>query len=337
MAKQNIAYSILELAIVSQGETMQQTLHNSLALAKEAEAHNYKRIWFAEHHNSDSVGSSATSVLIGYVAENTSAIKVGSGGIMLPNHSPLIIAEQFGTLAHLYPNRIDLGLGRAPGTDQPTARAIRSDFMMAAQSFPEEVAKIQQYFSLKNKSSNVRAPVAEGTDVPLYILGSSTDSAHLAAKKGLPYAFASHFATTHLHQALKIYNGEFQPSEVLQHPYTMAGINVYIADTDEEAEMMFTSLIKMFVGVLTGAREPLQPPTEMTEDLKEMFEHPAVNQMLKYSFFGNKQTVKKKIQAFLASTDVDELIVVSTMYDINDRIKSARLFAEIMNEINGER
>jgi luciferase family oxidoreductase group 1 len=334
MDKQNIAYSILELAIVSQGETIQQTLNNSLALAKEAEANNYKRIWFAEHHNSDNIGSSATSILIGYVAENTKTIRVGSGGIMLPNHSPLIIAEQFGTLAHLYPGRIDLGLGRAPGTDQQTAQAIRSDFMWAAQSFPEEVSKIQKYFSLENKNVTVRAAIAEGTDVPLYILGSSTDSAHLAAKKGLPYAFASHFASTYLLQALKIYNQEFQPSEFLKQPYTMAGVNVYVADTDEEAEKLFTSLIRMFVGVLTGARDPLQPPTELTEELKELFQHPAVNQMLKHSFVGSKQTVKKQIQAFLDQTGVNELIAVYTMYDINDRIKSAKLFAEIMMEIN---
>jgi luciferase family oxidoreductase group 1 len=334
MDKQNTAYSILELAIVSQGETIQQTLNNSLALAKKAELYHYKRIWFAEHHNSDNIGSSATSILIGYIAENTRTIRVGSGGIMLPNHSPLIIAEQFGTLAHLYPGRIDLGLGRAPGTDQQTAQAIRSDFMQAAQLFPEEVAKIQKYFSLENKKSNVRAAIAEGTDVPIYILGSSTDSAHLAAKKGLPYAFASHFASTYLNDALKIYRQEFQPSEFLSQPYTIAGINVYVADTDEEAQALFTTLIKMFVGVLTGAREPLHPPTEMTEDLKELFQHPAVNQMLKYSFVGSKQMVKKQIQAFLAQTGVDELIVVSTMYDINDRIKSVQLFADIMTEIN---
>jgi luciferase family oxidoreductase group 1 len=332
--KQNIAYSILELAIVSQGETIQETLHNSLALAKEAEAHHYKRIWFAEHHNSDNIGSSATSILIGYVAENTHSIRVGSGGIMLPNHSPLIVAEQFGTLAHLYPNRIDLGLGRAPGTDQATAQAIRSDFMKAAQSFPEEVTKIQRYFSLENKNANVRAAIAEGTEVPLYILGSSTDSAHLAAKKGLPYAFASHFASTHLLDALKIYHQEFQPSRVLDQPYTMAGVNVYVADTDEEAEMLFTSLIRMFVGVLTGARDPLHPPTKLTEDLKEVLQHPALNQMLKYSFVGSKQTVKKQIQAFLDQTRVNELIVVSTMYHQNDRLKSVKLFAEIMTEIN---
>lgn len=328
-----VSYSILELAIVSEGETMQQTLHNSLALAKQAEADNYKRIWFAEHHNSENIGSSATSLLIGYVAENTSAIRVGSGGIMLPNHSPIIIAEQFGTLAHLYPGRIDLGLGRAPGTDQLTAQAIRSDFMQAAHSFPAEVEKILQYFSPANSTSKVRAAIAEGTNVPLYILGSSTDSAHLAAKMGLPYAFASHFATTHLQQALKIYKDEFRPSEFLDKPYTMAGVNIYMADTDKEAEKQFTSLIKMFVGVLTGNRQPLQPPTEMTEDLKQLLQHPSVYQMLKYSFYGSKQTVKKEVDNFLTDTGVDELIAVCTMHNINDRLKSFRLFAEMMKDI----
>lgn len=334
MNKKQIVYSVLELAMVSEGNSIQQTLHDSLALAKEAEAHNYERIWFAEHHNSENIGSSATSILIGYVAENTDTIRVGSGGIMLPNHSPLIIAEQFGTLAHLYPNRIDLGLGRAPGTDPQTAQAIRTDFFQAAQSFPLEVKKIQNYFSLENKDSKVRAPIAEGTEIPLYILGSSTDSAHLAAKEGLPYAFASHFASTHLLNALKIYKQEFQPSEVLEKPYTIAGVNVFVADTDQEAEKLFTTLIRMFVAVLTGAKGALHPPTEMTDELQGMLEHPAVHQMLKYSFFGSKQTVKKQTEVFLEQTGVDELIVVSTAYDIEDRLKSTRLFAEVMKEIN---
>ena len=336
MDKQNIAYSILELAIVSQGDTIKQTLHNALTLAKEAEANHYKRIWFAEHHNSDHIGSSATSILIGYVAENTHTIRVGSGGIMLPNHSPFIVAEQFGTLAQLYPGRIDLGLGRAPGTDPQTAAAIRPDFMQAAQLFPEEVTKIQRYFSVENKKSNVRVPIAEGMDMPLYILGSSTDSAHLAARKGLPYAFASHFASTHLLNALEIYKQEFQPSETLHQPYTMAGINVFIADTDEEAEKLFTSMIRMFVGVLTGARQPMQPPTDMTPDLMEVLQHPSLHAMLKYSFVGSKSTVKNKVKDFLWLTGVDELIAVSAMYNIQDRLKSVRLFADIMNEINKE-
>lgn len=337
MNHREIAYSILELAIVSQGETIQKTLYNSLALAKEAEAHHYKRIWFAEHHNSDNIGSSATSLLMGYVAENTTTIRVGSGGVMLPNHSPLIIAEQFGTLAHLYPGRIDLGLGRAPGTDQATARAIRSDFMEAAHSFPREIEKIQQYFSIENKTAKVRAPIAEGTDVPIYVLGSTTDSSHIAAEKGLPYAFASHFASTHLHNALRIYEQEFQPSEFLEKPYTIAGVNVIVADTDEEAQKLFTSLIRMFVGVLTGSRDPLHPPTEMTEELKEIVQHPTLQQMLRYSFVGSKQTVKTQIQEFLEETGVDELITVSTMYNLDDRLKSTRLFAEIMAELNESR
>lgn len=334
MDKQQVAYSILELAMVSQGRTIKQTLNDSLTLAKEAEAHNYKRYWFAEHHNSENIGSSATSLLMGYVAENTDTIRIGSGGIMLPNHSPLIIAEQFGTLAHLYPNRIDLGLGRAPGTDPKTAQAIRTDFFQAAQSFPWEVKKIQDYFSQGNKDAKVRAPIAEGTDVPIYILGSSTDSAHLAAKNGMPYSFASHFASTHLHNALKIYKQEFKPSDVLDQPYTIAGVNAFVADTDEEAEKMFTTLIRMFVGVLTGAKEALQPSVEMNEELKGMLNHPTLNQMLKYSFVGSKETVKKQVQDFLDKTGVDELIVVSSTYAIEDRLKSARLFAEVMKEIN---
>lgn len=336
MEKGNIAYSVLELALVPQGSSIKQTLNNSLALAKEAEALNYKRIWFAEHHNSEYVGSNAPTILVGYVAENTNSIKVGSGGIMLPNHSPLVVAEQFGTLAHLYPNRIELGLGRAPGTDMDTAQAIRSDFMKAAHSFPQEVAKIQNYFSVENKSSKVRAAIAEGTHVPIYILGSSTDSAHLAAEKGLPYAFASHFASTHLINALNIYREEFQPSAVLKSPYTIAGINVFVADTDEQAEHLFTTLIRMFVGVLTGTSTALQPPTAMTDELRSMLQHPAVHQMLKYSFVGSKQTVKQQVQAFLSETKVDELIVVTPTHNLEDRIKSVQLFSEVMNEINAK-
>ncbi|QHS64135.1 LLM class flavin-dependent oxidoreductase [Chitinophaga agri] len=337
MEQRHIAYSILELALVPKGSTIKQALNNSLVLAKEAEALHYRRFWFAEHHNADHLGSNAPSLLAGYIADNTQSIRVGSGGIMLPNHSPLVIAEQFGTLAHLYPGRIDLGLGRAPGTDQQTAHAIRSDFMQAAHSFPQEVSKIQQYFSTDNKTSKVRATIAEGTNVPLYILGSSTDSAHLAAQKGLPYAFASHFATTHLLNALRIYREEFRPSASLEHPYTIAGVNIFVADTDEEAEMLFTSLVRMFIGVLTGVSDALQPPAEMTEDLRNTMGHPALSQMLKYSFFGSKETVKKQISQFLDETKVDELICVSPTYAIEDRLKSIRLFAEVMNEINGNK
>lgn len=336
MSTKHISYSVLELAIASKGSSLQTTFKNSLNLAQKAEAFGYKRFWLAEHHNSITIGSSATAVLIGYVAEGTKTIRVGSGGIMLPNHSPLIIAEQFGTLGTLYQNRIDLGLGRAPGTDQETAHAIRATHTQAAHSFPEEVGQIQQYFSSANKNAKVRATVAEGVAVPLYILGSSTDSAHLSAKKGLPYAFASHFATAKLHQALKIYNEEFTPSPYLEKPYTMAGINVIVADTDEEAENIATSLLKIIVGLLTNRREFMQPPVAMTDDLRQMLKHPAVDQMLKYSFIGSKASVKKQVKAFLAETQVDELIAVTNIYDHADRVKSYQLFAEIMTDINKE-
>lgn len=337
MGKQHTAYSVLELALVPENQTIKQTLNNALATAKVAEASNYKRYWFAEHHNTGNIGSSAPSILIGYVAENTQTIRVGSGGVMLPNHSPLIVAEQFGTLAHLYPGRIDLGLGRAPGTDRQTAQAIRSDFMQAAQAFPQEIAKIQQYLSVENRHAPVRASIAEGTDVELYILGSSTDSAHLAARKGLPYAFASHFASTHLFSALKIYHEEFQPSQYLERPYTIVGANIFVADTDEEAERQFTTLIRMYLGVLTGnTNQALQPPTEMTDDLREVMQHPTMQQMLKYSFAGSKETVKAQIQDFVEKTRADELIVVSSTYHQEDRIKSIQLFGEIMAELNGK-
>lgn len=331
-----INYSILELANVPYDGTVKQTLNDSLAVAQHAESLGYKRFWLAEHHNAEFIGSSATSVLIGYIADNTETIRVGSGGIMLPNHSPLIIAEQFGTLAHLYPGRIDLGLGRAPGTDQETARAIRSDFMEAAHSFPAEIGKIQRYFSPENKQAKVRATVAEGRDVPLYVLGSSTDGAHIAAQLGLPYAFASHFASTHLHNALRIYEQEFQASESLSSPYIMAGINVYVADTDEEAESLFSTHVRMFLSVLTGTKEGVHPPTAMTAELQAMAKHPTLAQMIKYSFVGSKEKVKKEIEAFLELTGVDELITVTIAHNREDRIKSIRLFAELMDEINSE-
>ena len=334
MKTKKTAYSILDLALVSDGNTLKETFNNVLELAQNAETFGYTRYWLAEHHNSTNIGSIATSILIGYAAQGTKTIRVGSGGIMLPNHSPLIVAEQFGTLGSLYPNRIDLGLGRAPGTDRETAQAIRSDFMEAAQSFPTEIEKIQTYFSTENEDAKVRATVAEGVEVPLYILGSSTDSAHLAAKKGLPYAFASHFATTHLWDALAIYRKEFKPSDVLEKPYTIVGVNIIIAETDEEAQRLSTSLISMIVGLFTGKRDFVQPPTAMTQYYKDVLQNPQVHQMLKYSFIGSKATVKQQVQDFLEKTQADELIAVTNIYDIKDRIRSYELFAEIMKELN---
>ncbi len=327
-----IPYSVLELATVGQGLGPAVALQNSLTLAQKVEEFGYNRFWLAEHHNMISIASTATAVLIGHVAGGTKTIRVGSGGIMLPNHSPLIVAEQFGTLGQLYPNRIDLGLGRAPGTDQVTAQAIRSDRMHAQHNFPNEIEQIQKYFSTDNEKSLVRATVAEGVEVPIWILGSSTDSAHLAAAKGLPYAFASHFAPAQLIEALNIYHNNFQPSAQLKEPYTMAAINVIAADTNADAEKLSTSLIKMFLGILTNKRDYMQPPTAMTPDLKELLQNPAFERMLKYSFIGNKDYVKEQTKNFLKTTQVNELMVVSNMYHLEDRIKSFRIFSEIMKE-----
>ncbi len=334
MLKKEIAYSILDLAVVSQGKSFRQTFEDSVAIAKLAESAGYTRYWLAEHHNMDAIGSSATSILIGKIAEETQHIRVGSGGIMLPNHSPLIIAEQFGTLGTLYPNRIDLGLGRAPGTDQATASAIRSDFYEAVMQFPAEIQKIQDFFSVDNKHQSVRANVAEGVDVPLYILGSSTTSAYLAAEKGLPYAFASHFSSAQLLDALKIYQTQFRPSSTLNQPYTIAGISVIIADTNEEAAFLSSSYYARVIGILTGDRNPLEPPFEVTNEFRNMIQHPAVQQMSKYAFIGSKETVKKKVKAFIEETGVDELIAATHVFDVKDRIKSVELFAEVMREVN---
>lgn len=329
-ALRNTPYSILELATVGKDLGPGAALRDTLTVAQKAEEFGYSRFWLAEHHNMVSIASSATAVLIGQVAAATNTIRVGSGGIMLPNHSPLIVAEQFGTLGHLFPNRIDLGLGRAPGTDQVTANAIRSDRMQAQHHFPHEIERIQQYFSIDNENAAVRATVAEGVDVPIWVLGSSTDSAHLAAAKGLPYAFASHFSSAQLFDALNIYYNEFQPSKYLEKPKAMACINVIIADTEEEAERLYASLVKRFLGIITNQRDYMEPAQEMTADLKELTQHPSFQRMLKYTFVGTKEQVKIQTEEFMEATKVDELMVVSHMYSTEDRIKSIRLFSEIM-------
>ena len=326
-------YSILELAGVAAGASVQQTLKNSLELAQKAEDLGYKRFWLAEHHNMKSIASSATAVLIGYIAGGTKNIRVGSGGIMLPNHSPLIVSEQFGTLGSLYPDRIDLGLGRAPGTDQVTAQAIRSDRMQAVYQFPDEIDQIQRYFSKENDKAQVRATVAEGVKMPIYVLGSSTDSAHVAAEKGLPYAFASHFAPAQLFEALNIYYNKFKPSKYLDQPYTIGCINVIAADTDSEAEKISTTLIRMMLGVMTGNIDYMQPPVEMTSELRELAANPGFQRMLKYAFIGSKQSVKEKTAEFLKQTGVNEVMVASHIFSHEDRLRSYRIFSEVMNEI----
>jgi luciferase family oxidoreductase group 1 len=278
----------------------------------------------AEHHSMISVASSATAVLLGYIAGGTKTVRIGSGGIMLPNHAPLVIAEQFGTLESLYPGRIDLGLGRAPGTDQITARALRRDRMSAAQEFPESVEELQHYFSGHN-TGPVRAVPGEGLDIPIWILGSSTDSAYLSAAMGLPYAFASHFAPAQLLTALKIYRQQFRPSEYLDKPHTMACVNVIVADTDAAANSLATSLYQMFLGVIRGKPRKLPPPAESMAGLWNEYEAAHMEQMLTYSFIGSKETVETKLRQFIDLTAVDELMVTSHVYDQDARLYSYEL------------
>ncbi len=326
----NIRYSVLDLATVIEGSPVSDTFKRSVELARAAEKWGFTRYWFAEHHNMISVASSATAVLIGHVAGATRTIRVGSGGIMLPNHSPLIIAEQFGTLDTLYPGRIDLGLGRAPGTDQITAFAIRGQNMYAANNFPEDVQKLQTLFSGENSGAKVRAHPGEGRDVPIWILGSSTDSARVAADMGLPYAFATHFAPGQFLQAIDIYRRNFKPSAVLQKPYVMACINVVAADSDEEAGRLATSVFQMFMGIVTGRRRLLQPPVDSMDGIWTDQEREAVSHMLAYAFIGSRETVAEELSAFVEQTQVDEIMVTAHIYDQAARLKSYQIVSELV-------
>ncbi|MCJ8210513.1 LLM class flavin-dependent oxidoreductase [Mucilaginibacter sp. RS28] len=325
-----ITYSVLDLATVVQHHTIADTFRNSVENAQQAEQLGYKRYWFAEHHNMINVASSATVLLIGQIAGQTKTIRVGSGGIMLPNHSPLVVAEQFGTLETLYPGRIDLGLGRAPGTDQTTAYAIRGENMNAAFHFPQDVAALEHYFK-GDHPNGVSAIPGEGLDIPIWILGSSPDSAVLASAKGLPYAFASHFAPTHFLQAITLYRENFKPSAYLDKPYVLSCVNVVAADTDEEARRLYTSLQQMFRGIVTGQRQLLPPPVDSMESVWSYQESAAAMQMLKYSFVGSQQTVKKQLHEFIDKTGVDEIMITSHIYDHQARLKSYRLVAEALN------
>ena len=326
-----IRYSVLDLAGVAEGNTPADSFRNSFSLAQKAEAFGYTRYWFAEHHNMANVASSATSILIGHIAGGTKTIRVGSGGIMLPNHSPLIVAEQFGTLASLYPGRIDLGLGRAPGTDQTTAYAIRGENFKAHHNFPRDIQKLQMYFSTENSTSNVRAIPGEGLEIPIWVLGSSTDSAMVAAELGLPYAFASHFAPTYFLEAIKLYRQHFKPSKQLAAPYVMSCVNVVAADTDEEAEWLASSVKQLIMGIVTGRRQLLQPP--VAHITWNMHEEAAVNHMLTYSFVGSKEKIGKELEGFLEKTNVDEIMVTSHIFDHQARIHSYEVFADVIEKL----
>jgi len=328
-----IKYSVLDLATVVEGFTAADTFRRSMELALQAEAAGYTRYWFAEHHNMIGVASSAPQILIGYIAGGTRTIRVGSGGMMLPNHAPLLVAEQFGTLATLYPGRIDLGLGRAPGTDQVTALAIRGENTHAPHHFPQDVQQLQKLFSAENRNGKVRANPGEGLDIPIWILGSSTDSARLAAALGLPYAFASHFAPAYFKEAIHLYRKNFQPSAQLREPYVMACVNVVAADTDAEAERLFTSLQQFFMGVITGKRTLLQPPVDSMDDIWNPYEAEAVNQMLAYAFIGGPETIQNAMRAFMSETRIDEVMVTSHIYDHQAKLRSYGLFADVLKAI----
>lgn len=328
-----IPVSILDLATVIQGDTsVAGAFHRSLAFAQHAEKLGYKRYWFAEHHNMESVASAATSVLIGYVAQGTTSIRVGSGGVMLPNHAPLVIAEQFGTLASLYPDRIDLGIGRAPGTDPVTSYALRRNNTSDINQFPNDVVELINYLGPKNAEAKVKAIPGQDTKVPVWLLGSSTYSAQLAGTLGLPFAFASHFAPAQLFDALDIYRSHFKPSEFLQEPYAMACVNVIAADTDEEAATLATSFYQLVLGLFRNDRKPLPPPVESMEEIWSDREKMGVLQMAAYSFLGSSETIEKSLQAFSDQTGVNEIMIASHLYDVDKKKHSLDIISKLFHQ-----
>ena len=321
--------SVLDLSPVTEGSTAGQSLRNTLDLARHAEKLGFHRYWLAEHHNMAGIASAATSVVIAHVAAGTSSIRVGAGGIMLPNHPPLIIAEQFGTLAALHPGRIDLGIGRAPGTDMLTARALRRNLEAGVDNFPQDVVELMGYFEPATPEQRIRAVPGEGEQVEVWVLGSSLYGAHLAAMLGLPYAFASHFAPSELNHALEIYRSRFQPSERLAKPYVMAGINVVAADSDAEAKLSFTSVQQAFVNLRSGRPGKLPAPVEGYERELDPVARQMLSQTLACAVVGSPETVQRGIEAFITRTGADELMVTAQVYDHTARKRSYEILAEV--------
>lgn len=321
--------SILDLAFVPQGSTPGDALRNSLDLAQHAERWNYHRFWLAEHHNMPGIASAATSVAIAFVAGGTKSIRVGAGGIMLPNHAPMIIAEQFGTLESLFPGRIDLGLGRAPGTDQRTVLALRRP-PNNSDHFPQDVLELQAYFEPAREGQAVQAVPGAGLRVPLWMLGSSLFGAQLAASLGLPYAFASHFAPAALLPALNAYRSGFKPSKQLDAPYSAAGVNVFLAESDAEAKRLFTSAQQQFTNLVRGRPGKLPPPIDDIEEYWNPIEKAHASSMLEYSFIGAPETVRAGLTEFIAETGVDELFVVTAMYNHAARLRSYELLSNLL-------
>jgi luciferase family oxidoreductase group 1 len=327
-----IPFSVLDLSPITEGSDAAQSFRNSRDLAQHAERWDYQRYWLAEHHSMPGIASAATAVVIGHVAAGTSTIRVGAGGVMLPNHSPLVIAEQFGTLESLFPGRIDLGLGRAPGSDQAAARAMRRA-LTSGDEFPQDVIELMGYFEPATPDQRVRAVPGEGLKVPIWILGSSLFGAQLAAMLGLPYAFASHFAPDQMMEALKVYRTQFRPSAQLNEPYVMLGFNVFAADTDEEAAILATSMQQAFVNLRSGRPSRLKPPVPGYYDLLAPHEQLMLSNVMSSSAIGAPDTVRKKLAAFIEKTGADELMITCQMFDHQARLRSFEIAAQARDSL----
>jgi luciferase family oxidoreductase group 1 len=328
-----VPLSVLDLSPIPEGGTAAQSFKNSVDLARHAERLGYRRYWLAEHHNMPGIASAATAVVIGQVAAGTSTIRVGAGGIMLPNHAPLMVAEAFGTLASLFPDRIDLGLGRAPGTDQLTMQALRRNLETGPDTFPEDVIELMRYFAEPGPAQRVRAVPGAGLHVPIWILGSSLYGAQLAAGFGLPYAFASHFAPQEMEQAIALYRARFKPSDELAEPYVMLGLNVFAADTDEEARFLFSSHQQAFVNLRSGRPGRLPPPVEGFEETLDPQWRALLNQMLACRIVGSPEKVRQGLKAFVERTGTNEIIVTGQIYDHEARKRSFEIAAKARDEL----
>ncbi len=326
-------YSILDLSPIVEGGDASQAFRNTVDLARHAEEWGYHRFWLAEHHNLPGIASAATSIVIGHVAGGTKTIRVGAGGIMLPNHAPLVIAEQFGTLESLYPGRIDLGLGRAPGSDQLTARALRRYLGSSGETFPQDLLELQSYFEPATPNERLRAVPGAGLKVPLYLLGSSDFSARLAAELGLPFAFASHFAPEYLHVALKIYRSEFKPLAQLMKPHAMVGVGLFAAETDEEARRIVTSAQLMFLNLVRGRPSELPPPLNSMEGYWSPAERAAVEERMRYALIGSPATIRARLSEILEETKADEIIATAQIFDHDARLRSFEIGADVFREM----
>jgi luciferase family oxidoreductase group 1 len=331
MPNTNIPVSVLNLAPIREGHSPKQAIDSMIDLARAVEKMGYTRYWIAEHHNTPTLVSSATSILIKHTLEHTNSIRVGSGGIMLPNHSPLVVAEQFGTMATIYPDRVDLGLGRAPGTDMKTANALRRSNADSVYRFPDDVQALQTYFGPAEEQGYVKAHPGVGTNIPIYILGSSTDSAYLAAHLGLPYVFASHFAPRFMEEAISIYRKQFQPSAYLDKPYMMVCLNVIAGETDEEANFLSTTMQQFFLNVVRGSQYPLRPPVENLDELWTPMEKEMAESMTSVTLLGSKETIRSQLTRFQEIYAVDEIMAVSYIFDPEKQQRSYEILKEIVD------